>query len=157
MKYSLLLIIIILITRSITYNLPRYICKTHYGVITHAFTYLRIYIYIYTHIIMYACINIINLYIYIIIIMYIRYTQYIVHNYGRIQILSSSQEGATGIQNVEDLEPVTAGEMPCPARFEGSFEAARAQAFLKSKLLVPGMQTQLYIYLSIDRYIYIYI
>ena len=47
MKYSLLLIIIILITRSITYHLPRYICKTHFGVITHTFTYLRIYIYIY--------------------------------------------------------------------------------------------------------------
>ena len=50
-----------------------------------------------------------------------------------------AKEGATAIQNVEDLEPVTAAEMPCPARFEGSFEAARAQAFLKSKLLVPGM------------------
>lgn len=55
------------------------------------------------------------------------------------QAYSHFGEGATGIQNVEDLEPVTAGEMPCPARFEGSFEAARAQAFLKSKLLVVAV------------------
>lgn len=55
------------------------------------------------------------------------------------QAYSHFGEGATAIQNVEDLEPVTAAEMPCPARFEGSFEAARAQAFLKSKLLVVAV------------------
>lgn len=50
---------------------------------------------------------------------------------------SAAEEGATGIQNVDDLDPVTAYEVPCPERFDGSFEQARAQAFLKSKLLVP--------------------
>ena len=45
-------------------------------------------------------------------------------------------EGATGIQSVDDLDPVTAAEVPAPQCFEGSFEQARAEAFLKSKLLV---------------------
>ncbi|CAE7404675.1 unnamed protein product [Symbiodinium sp. CCMP2456] len=48
-------------------------------------------------------------------------------------------EGTTGIVNVNELEPISAHELPCPDRFPGSFEAARAEAFLKSKLLVVAI------------------
>ena len=33
-----------------------------------------------------------------------------------------TEEGATGIQSVDDLDPVTAAEVPAPQGFEGSFE-----------------------------------
>ena len=55
------------------------------------------------------------------------------------QALCHYGEGSTGIMNVDELEPIAAAEFPSPQRFEGTFEAARAEAFLKSKLLVVAI------------------
>jgi len=48
-------------------------------------------------------------------------------------------EGTTGVMHVDELDPISAHELPCPSRFAGGFEAARAEAFLKSKLLVVSI------------------
>ena len=48
-------------------------------------------------------------------------------------------DGVTGILATDELEPVTSHELPGPERHRGSFEAARAEAFRASKLLVVAV------------------
>lgn len=48
-------------------------------------------------------------------------------------------DGVTGILHTDELEPVTSHELPGPERHLGSFDAARAEAFRASKLLVVAV------------------
>ncbi|CAK9061522.1 Hypothetical protein (Fragment) [Durusdinium trenchii] len=67
------------------------------------------------------------------------------HGYCWVELVDGRQaychfgDGATGILDIDTLEPVSAQEVPSPTRFEGGFEAARAEAFRSSKLLVVSV------------------
>eukprot|EP00933_Yihiella_yeosuensis_P016964 TRINITY_DN14324_c1_g1_i1.p1 TRINITY_DN14324_c1_g1~~TRINITY_DN14324_c1_g1_i1.p1 ORF type:complete len:484 (-),score=126.98 TRINITY_DN14324_c1_g1_i1:87-1469(-) len=50
-------------------------------------------------------------------------------------------EGSKSFAPLNELTPIQASEMPSPPRFEGTFEAARAEAHSKGKLLVVAVVT----------------
>lgn len=55
------------------------------------------------------------------------------------QAICHQGDGTTIIIDVGELEPISAAEFPCPTRFEGSFQAARAEAHQKGKLLIVAI------------------
>lgn len=55
------------------------------------------------------------------------------------QAICHRGDGTTGIIDVGELEPISAAEFPCPRRFEGTFQGARAEAHQKGKLLLVAI------------------
>eukprot|EP00930_Biecheleria_cincta_P087225 TRINITY_DN76477_c0_g1_i1.p1 TRINITY_DN76477_c0_g1~~TRINITY_DN76477_c0_g1_i1.p1 ORF type:complete len:464 (-),score=112.69 TRINITY_DN76477_c0_g1_i1:120-1511(-) len=55
------------------------------------------------------------------------------------QAICHQGDGTTVIIDVGELEPISAAEFPCPRRFEGPFQAARAEAHQKGKLLIVAI------------------
>eukprot|EP00931_Biecheleriopsis_adriatica_P028854 TRINITY_DN17200_c0_g1_i1.p1 TRINITY_DN17200_c0_g1~~TRINITY_DN17200_c0_g1_i1.p1 ORF type:complete len:445 (+),score=120.61 TRINITY_DN17200_c0_g1_i1:81-1415(+) len=55
------------------------------------------------------------------------------------QALCHLGEGSTGVMSADELDPIAAVDFPCPNRFEGTFDAARAEAYNKGKVLVVAV------------------